>query len=214
MVTLIREGFFTKDILPKLQNSQGLSQAHSFFRLSVMNNGIMPVSQYFKADVNLLWFTVPRVGFLVLKDPDSLLTPPYVTQLPGVVGCNLIQLGCQEFRRVHGFHHFNMFTCPETIHPVVFSQLCTFYHQGKTSREFNQHGYNKHQNRIKFELILHILQFHKIQRKKQIQNKNLKQIMCWDKFGLVNITKPFVSQLILQRFLLGKQTKLKKKLLV
>ena len=54
------------------------------------NNGIMPVSQYFKADINLLGFTVPKVGFLVVKDPNSLLTPPYTTQLPGVVECNHI----------------------------------------------------------------------------------------------------------------------------
>ena len=33
MVTLIREGFFTKYILPELQESQELSQAHSLFRL-------------------------------------------------------------------------------------------------------------------------------------------------------------------------------------
>ena len=95
-----------KYILPKLQNSQELSQAHSLFRLSAANNGVMPVSHYFEADVNLLGFTVPRVGFLVVKDPNSLLTPPYTTQLPGVVGCNLIQLGCEEFGRVYGFHDF------------------------------------------------------------------------------------------------------------
>ena len=75
MVTLIREGFFMKYILPKLQNSQELSQAHSLFRLSVANNGIM---RYFKADINLLGFTVPKVGFLVVKDPNCLLTPPYI----------------------------------------------------------------------------------------------------------------------------------------
>ena len=81
--------------------------------------------------MNLFGFTVPRVGFLVVKDPNSLLTLPYATQLPGVVGCNLIQLGCEEFGRVHGFHHFDRFICLETVHPVVFSQLSTFYHQGK-----------------------------------------------------------------------------------
>ena len=90
MVSLIREGFFVKHILPKLQNSQELSQAHSLFRLSVVNNGIMPVLHCFEADINLLGFTVPKVGFLGVKDPNSLLTPPYATQLPGVVGCNLI----------------------------------------------------------------------------------------------------------------------------
>ena len=101
------------------------------FRLSAANNGIVPVLHYFEVDVNLLVFTVPRVGFLVVKDANSLLTPPYTTQLPGVVGCNLIWLGCEEFGRVHGFQHFDRCTCPETVHPVVFSQLCTFYHQGK-----------------------------------------------------------------------------------
>ena len=77
MVTLVREGFFMKYILPKLQNSQEPSQVHSLFRLSAANNGIMPVSHYFEADVNLMGFTVPRIGFLVVKDPNSLLTPPY-----------------------------------------------------------------------------------------------------------------------------------------
>ena len=95
-----------KYIFPKLQNSQELSQAHSLFRLSAVNNGIMRVSHYFEADVNLLGFTVPRVGFLVIKDPNSLLTPPYTTQLPGVVGCNLIQLGCKEFGRVYRISSF------------------------------------------------------------------------------------------------------------
>ena len=113
-----------KYILPKLQNSQELSQAHSLFRLSAVNNGIIPVSCYFEADVNLLGFTVPKVGFLVIKDPNSLLPPPYTTQLPGVVGCNLIWLGCEEFGRVYGFHHFDRFTCPETVHPYcVFTAL-------------------------------------------------------------------------------------------
>ena len=51
----------------------------------------------YNTDVNLLGFTIPRVGFLVIKDPNSLLTPPYTTQLPGVVGCNLTWLGCEEF---------------------------------------------------------------------------------------------------------------------
>ena len=48
-----------------------------------------------------------------------------------MVGFIFIQLGCEEFGRIHRFHHFNNFTCPETAYPVVFPQLCTFYHQGK-----------------------------------------------------------------------------------
>ena len=63
----------------------------------------MPVSKYFEADVTLLGFTVPNVGFLVVKDPNTLLELQHNTQLPGVISCNLIQLGCEEFGRVHGF---------------------------------------------------------------------------------------------------------------
>ena len=71
------------------------------------------------------------MGFLVVKDPNALLESQHNTQLPGVIGCNLIQLGCDEFKRVHGFDAFEEFRCPSSIHPVVFAQLCSFYHQSK-----------------------------------------------------------------------------------
>ena len=55
MVTLIQEGHFEKNILPILKSSLGeLSEAHSLFKLSAANNGAMPVSRYFEANVNLL----------------------------------------------------------------------------------------------------------------------------------------------------------------
>ena len=96
---------------------------------SAANNGVMPVSRYFEADVNLLGFRVPKVGFLVVKDPNTLLEPQHSTQLPGVIGCNLIHLGCEEFGKLHGFECFENFQCPSSVHPVVFSQFCTFFHQ-------------------------------------------------------------------------------------
>ena len=100
MVTLIHEGYFTKNIQPLLGKSSGkLAEAHSMFWLSAANNEVMPVSKYFEADVTLLGFRIPWVGFLVVKDPNVLLEPQYSTQSPGVIGCNLIQLGCEEFGR-------------------------------------------------------------------------------------------------------------------
>ena len=132
MVTLIREGYFVKHIQPLLNKSSSkMAEAHSLFRLSAANNEIMPVSKYFEADVTLLGFQIPRVGFLVVKDPNVLLEPQHNTQLPGVVGCNLIWLGCEEFGRSFGFEAFEEFRCPESVHPVVFSQLCSHYHQSK-----------------------------------------------------------------------------------
>ena len=132
MVTLIREGYFIKNIQPLLKKtSSNLAEAHSMFRLSAANNEIMSVSKYFEADVTLLGFRIPRVGFLIVKDPNVLLEPQHNTQLSGVIGCNLIQLGCEEFGRSYGFDAFEEFRCPESVHPVVFSQLCSHYHQSK-----------------------------------------------------------------------------------
>ena len=55
----------------------------------------------------------------------------YSTQLPGVIGCNLIQLGCKEFGRTCGFAAFEEFHCPANVHPIIFAQICSFYHQSK-----------------------------------------------------------------------------------
>ena len=56
-MTLIRKGYFTKNIQPLLNKSSSkLSEAHTMFRLSTANNEIMPVSKYFEADVTLLGF--------------------------------------------------------------------------------------------------------------------------------------------------------------
>ena len=71
------------------------------------------------------------MGFLVVKDPNVLLEPQHSTQLPGVIGCNLIQLGCEEFGRSYGFDAFEEFCCPDGVHPVVFTQLCSYYYQSK-----------------------------------------------------------------------------------
>ena len=131
-MTLIGDRYFIKNIQPLLNRSSGkFAEAHSMFQLSAANNEVMPVLKYFEADVTLLDFRIPRVGFLVVKDPNVLLEPQYSTQLLGVIGCNLIQLGCEEFGRSYGFDTFEEFHCPDNVHPVVFAQLCSHYHQSK-----------------------------------------------------------------------------------
>ena len=103
MVTLIHKGYFIKNILPLLKKSaDDLTEGHSLFRLSAANNEVMPVSRYFGAYITLLGFTILHVGFLVVKDPNTLLEPQHNTQLLGVIRCNLISLGCEEFGRVYG----------------------------------------------------------------------------------------------------------------
>ena len=107
MVTLIHEGYFVKHVQLLLNKSSSkMAEAHSLFWLSAANNEIVPVSKYFEADVTLLGFRIPRVGFLVVKDPNVLLEPQHNTQLPGVIGYNLIRLGCEEFGRSFEFEAF------------------------------------------------------------------------------------------------------------
>ena len=81
----------------------------------------MPVLKYFKADVSILGFNIPSVGFLVIKDPNTILDPQHSTQLLGVIGCNLIWLGCEEFGKVFGFEAFETFKCPDEVHPLVLA---------------------------------------------------------------------------------------------
>ena len=76
-------------------------------------------------------FRIPWVGFLVVKDPNVLLELQHNTQLLGVIGFNLIRLGCEEFGRSFGFKAFEEFHCLGSVHPVVFSQLCSHYYQSK-----------------------------------------------------------------------------------
>ena len=111
MVMLIHAAYFNKHILPLLcSTAEELAEAHSLFCLSATNNQDMPVSKYFEADVSILGFHIPSVGFLVVKDPKTVLKPQYSTHTPGVIRCNLIQLGYEEFGKVFGFEAFETFS--------------------------------------------------------------------------------------------------------
>ena len=84
MVMLIHKNYFNKHILPLLHGTvEELTEAHSLLWLSTTNNQVMPVSKYFKADISLLGFNIPSVGFLVVKDPNTVLELQHSTQLLG-----------------------------------------------------------------------------------------------------------------------------------
>ena len=74
MVMLIHKNYFNEYILPLLHGTvEELTEAHSLFQLSAANNQDMPVSKYFEADISILGFSIPSVGFLVVKDPNTIL---------------------------------------------------------------------------------------------------------------------------------------------
>ena len=55
--------------------------------------------------ISFLGLKVPRVGFLVAKDPSYQLETKKIT-LPGIIGWNLIWLAYQEFTKKHPIEVF------------------------------------------------------------------------------------------------------------
>ena len=52
----------------------------------------------------------------------------YSITTPGIIGWNLIQLSYDVFVQKYGTTGFDSFICPEGVNPLLFSQLCIFYH--------------------------------------------------------------------------------------
>ena len=73
-------------------------------------------------------FKVPKVGFLVIKDPNTVLSPDKPTSLPCVISSSLIRLGLEEFVKQHSISAIQSFTKPYEVHPLVFAQFCVYYY--------------------------------------------------------------------------------------
>ena len=80
-------------------------------------------------DVEFLGLRVPKVGFLVIKDPSDLLKTKKKTKLSGIIRWNLIKLAYQEFVKKYPIEVFSRFHCPQNIDSLLFSQLCVYYYR-------------------------------------------------------------------------------------
>ena len=128
-VTLLRQAYFEKHLLPKIQEVTGeKAEAHQLFHLMVTNDGQLPVKMYTELDVNFLGLKVPNVGVLIIDDPSQVLDKKHQTKLPGIVGWNLIWLSYNAFVEQYGASGFDSFICLEGVNPLLFSQLCVFHH--------------------------------------------------------------------------------------
>ena len=101
MVSLVQQSYFDPNINPKVGPARGLeASSHNLFDLKGANGGDIPITRYFEMDVAFLGLRVPKVGFLVVKDPSDLLQIKKKTKLPGIIGWNLINLAYQEFIKI------------------------------------------------------------------------------------------------------------------
>ena len=83
---------------------------------------------YVELDLDFLGIVVPKVGILITKEPNELLESCHKTKLPGVVGWNLIKLAYEVFVKNYGVLCLENFDCPTGVSPLLFSQLCVYYH--------------------------------------------------------------------------------------
>ena len=98
MVSLVQQNYFDHNIKPKLGPARGPeANLHNLFDLKGANGGDIPTIKYFEMDIAFLGLRVPKVGLLVVKDPIDLLQTKKKTELPGIIGWNLINLAYQEF---------------------------------------------------------------------------------------------------------------------
>ena len=83
---------------------------------------------YVELDLDFLGIVVPKVGVLITKEPNELLESCHKTKLPGMVGWNLIKLAYEVFVKNYGVLCLDNFDCPTGVSPLLFSQLCVYYH--------------------------------------------------------------------------------------
>ena len=128
-----------------------------------------------------------------MKDPNTVLESQYSTRMPGVIRCNLIWLGYEEFGKVFGFEAFETFTCPKEVHPLIFAQMCTLYHQGKDQAQPDIHTSNSLSNNDQQTDEIHVRQVQTLIFD-QLQKTLALRMQLLGRYGLAAHTRLFASQ--------------------
>ena len=138
-VTLLWQLYFDQHILPKIKPATGeKANTHSLFKLTVANDGQMPIKMYTESDLTFLGLKVQKVGILIAEEPNQVLDKKHQTRLPGILGWNLIQLSYNVFVQKYGTTgpkesilcyspncaFFVMPTCKRIIHWEQHQRLC------------------------------------------------------------------------------------------
>ena len=86
-MTLLWQWYFDKHILPKIKLATGeKADAHNLFKLTVANDGQMPIKMCTELDLTFLGLKVLNVGILTAEGPNQVLDKEHQTRLPGIVG--------------------------------------------------------------------------------------------------------------------------------
>ena len=97
-VSLIRHSYFKEHLLPKIEMPMGEKpEAHNLFNLTAANDGQLPIRKYIELDINFMGLKVPKVGLLIMNEPNKVLEKKHHTKLPGIIGWNPIWLVFEVF---------------------------------------------------------------------------------------------------------------------
>ena len=128
-VMLLWQSYFDQHILPKIKPATGeKANTHCLFKLTVANDGQIPIKMYTEFDLTFLGLKVLKVGVLIAEEPNQVLDKKHQTRLPGIIGWNLIRLSYDVFIWKYWTTRFDSFICPEGVNPLLFSQLCIYHH--------------------------------------------------------------------------------------
>ena len=121
MLSLVKQGYFDQNIKPKLGPAKA-SEAitHNLCDLKGVNGGEIPITRYFEMTVTFLVLKVPKIWFIIIKDPNELIEAEKKTKLPGIIGWNLVKLSYQEFIKIYAAEIFSNFHCLEDIDHLLF----------------------------------------------------------------------------------------------
>ena len=85
-VTLLRQLYFDQHILPKIKPATGeKANTHCLFKLTVANDGQMPIKMYTELDLTFLGLKVLKVGILIAEEPNQVLDKKHQTRLHGII---------------------------------------------------------------------------------------------------------------------------------
>ena len=93
MASLVKQTYFDQNIKPKFGPAKGLKAIPcNLYELKGVNGGEIPIKRYFEMTVILLGLKVPKVGILIVKDPNKIIETMKKTKLPSIIGWNLVKL--------------------------------------------------------------------------------------------------------------------------
>ena len=103
-VSLMNQSYFTKAVQPRIPPPvPGRENAHLFFHLKGVEDGRVPLSDYFTTDVEIGGMIIPNIGILVKEDNIDLVdSKGQISKRPAILGCNLFRrAGRGIFKDIH-----------------------------------------------------------------------------------------------------------------